>query len=99
MVDKTYASMVKRGRLSEQDKAKRMALIRGTLDYRDAAGADVFITGEISEPQAHYARETGVAYVAAGHHATERYGVQALGQHLASRFGLTVSFIDIDNPA
>ncbi|MFM8900346.1 MAG: Nif3-like dinuclear metal center hexameric protein [Burkholderiales bacterium] len=64
-----------------------------------AAGADVFVTGEISEPQAHYARETGVAYLACGHHASERYGVQALGEHLASQFGLAHVFIDIDNPA
>ena len=64
-----------------------------------AAGADVFITGEISEPQAHYAAELGVAFIAAGHHATERYGVQALAAHLATEFGLTQQFIDIPNPA
>jgi putative NIF3 family GTP cyclohydrolase 1 type 2 len=64
-----------------------------------AAGADVFLTGEISEPQAHCARETGVAYMACGHHASERYGAQALGQHLAQTFGLDQVFIDIDNPA
>ncbi|MFC5472922.1 Nif3-like dinuclear metal center hexameric protein [Paraherbaspirillum soli] len=62
------------------------------------AGANVYISGEISEPTVHLARETGVAYLAAGHHATERYGVQALGQHLAERFGLQHRFIDIDNP-
>lgn len=64
-----------------------------------AAGADAFITGEISEPQAHYARETGVAFLACGHHATERYGAPALGQHVAAHFGLEHRFIDIDNPA
>jgi dinuclear metal center YbgI/SA1388 family protein len=64
-----------------------------------AAGAGIFISGEISEPTVHLARETGVAYLAAGHHATERYGVQALGRHLAERFGLQHHFIDIDNPA
>lgn len=64
-----------------------------------AAGADAFITGEISEPQAHYARECGAAYLACGHHATERYGVQALGQHLAATLGLRHTHIDIDNPA
>jgi len=64
-----------------------------------AAGASVFITGEISEPQAHYARECGVAYLACGHHATERYGVQAVGEHLAHTLGLRHTFIDIDNPA
>ena len=64
-----------------------------------AAGADVFLTGEISEPQAHYARETGVAFLACGHHASERYGVQALGQHLAVQLGVEHMFIEIDNPA
>jgi dinuclear metal center YbgI/SA1388 family protein len=64
-----------------------------------AAGADAFLTGEISEPQAHLARETGVAYLACGHHASERYGVQALGQTLSEQFGLDHVFIDIDNPA
>ncbi len=64
-----------------------------------AAGANAFITGEISEPQAHLAREMGVGYLACGHHATERYGVQALGEHLASTLGLQHTFIDIDNPA
>ena len=64
-----------------------------------AAGADAFITGEISEPQAHLARETGVAYLAGGHHATERYGAPAVAAHLASQLGLEHCFIDIDNPA
>ncbi len=63
------------------------------------AGADVFITGEISEPQAHLARETGTAFIAVGHHASERYGVQALGAHLAATFGIEHSHIEIDNPA
>jgi len=61
-------------------------------------GVDVFITGEISEHTVHLARESGVAFISAGHHATERYGVQALGEHLAGRFGLKHQFIDIDNP-
>jgi dinuclear metal center YbgI/SA1388 family protein len=64
-----------------------------------AAGADVFLTGELSEPQTHYARECGVVYVAAGHHATERYGVQAVGEALALQLGIEHQFIDIDNPA
>lgn len=72
---------------------------QGYFEAAIAAGADVFVTGEISEPQAHYARETGVAFVAAGHHATERYGVQALAADLAAKFGLTQQFVDIDNPA
>lgn len=64
-----------------------------------AAGADAFITGEISEPQAHLARETGVAYLACGHHATERYGAPAVAAHIAAQLELEHRFIDIDNPA
>ena len=64
-----------------------------------AAGADAFMTGEISEPQVHLARECGVAYLACGHHATERYGAQALAAQMADQFGLEHRFIDIDNPA
>ena len=60
-------------------------------------GADAFISGEISERTVHAARELEIHYFAAGHHATERYGVQALGAHVAQRFGLTHTFIDIDN--
>ncbi|NMM28399.1 MAG: Nif3-like dinuclear metal center hexameric protein [Glaciimonas sp.] len=63
-----------------------------------ASGADIYLSGEISEPTVHLAREAGVAYLACGHHATERYGVQALGQFLARQFGIAHHFIDIDNP-
>ena len=63
-----------------------------------AAGASVYISGEISEPTVHLAREAGVAYIAAGHHATERYGVQAVAAHLVEHFGIAHHFIDIDNP-
>ncbi|GGC89495.1 Nif3-like dinuclear metal center hexameric protein [Undibacterium terreum] len=63
-----------------------------------AAGARVYLSGEISEPTVHLARESGVAYIACGHHATERYGVQALGRHIAQQFGITHHFVDIDNP-
>ncbi|HVK95836.1 MAG TPA: Nif3-like dinuclear metal center hexameric protein [Noviherbaspirillum sp.] len=62
------------------------------------AGASVYLSGEISEPTVHLAREAGVAYLACGHHATERYGVQALGAHLAKRFAIQHSFIDVNNP-
>ncbi len=72
---------------------------QGQFEVAIAEGADAFLTGEISEPQAHLARETGVAFIAAGHHATERYGVQALGSHLAEALGLEHRFIDIANPA
>ncbi len=64
-----------------------------------AAGVDAFITGEISEPQAHLARETGVAFLACGHHATERYGAPAVGAHVAQALGFSHQFIEIDNPA
>lgn len=68
--------------------------------FNDAidAGAQAYITGEISEPSVHLARETGVGFISAGHHATERYGVQALGQAIARQFGIRVEFVDIDNP-
>jgi putative NIF3 family GTP cyclohydrolase 1 type 2 len=64
-----------------------------------AAGADAFLTGEISEPQAHLARETGVAFLACGHHATERFGAPAVAAAVAARFGLEHVFIDVPNPA
>lgn len=62
------------------------------------AGAQAFITGEISEPAVHLARESGVGLISAGHHATERYGVKALGQAITGKFGVRVDFVDIDNP-
>lgn len=62
-------------------------------------GFDAFISGEISESTTHYARELGIHYFSAGHHATERYGVKALGDHLAAKFGLRHKFFDLDNPA
>ena len=74
----------------------------GAQSYFEAAvaqGVDAFITGEISEPQAHLARETGVAFLACGHHATERYGAPAVGAHMAQQLGLEHRFIEIDNPA
>jgi dinuclear metal center YbgI/SA1388 family protein len=63
-----------------------------------AAGLDAFVSGEISESTTHLARELGIHYFAAGHHATERYGVQALGQYLAEKFGIYHQFIDENNP-
>lgn len=62
-------------------------------------GLDAFISGEISEQTVHTARECGVHYFACGHHATERYGVQAVGRHLEKKFGLRHQFVDIPNPA
>ncbi|MDB5727332.1 MAG: Nif3-like dinuclear metal center hexameric protein [Noviherbaspirillum sp.] len=68
------------------------------FDAAIAAGASIYLSGEISEQTVHLAREAGAAYLACGHHATERYGVQAVGAHLAEQFGLTHRFIDIPNP-
>ncbi len=70
----------------------------GYLEAAAQAGADLFISGEVSEPTFHVARELGIHYLAAGHHATERFGVRALGEHLAARFGIEHQFIDIPNP-
>ena len=72
---------------------------QGYFEAAIAAGADVYITGEISEPQAHYAAETGVAFIACGHHASERFGAPALAAHVAQVFGLEHQFIEIENPA
>lgn len=72
---------------------------QGYFEAAIAAGADAFITGEISEPQAHLARECGVAFIACGHHASERYGAPAAAGHVAAQLGLAHLFIDIDNPA
>ena len=72
---------------------------QGFFEAAIAAGADAYITGEISEPQTHLARETGVSFIAAGHHATERYGAPAVAAYVAGEYGLEHQFIDIDNPA
>ena len=72
---------------------------QGYFEAAIEAGVDAYITGEISEPQAHYARECGVAFLACGHHATERYGVQAVGERVAQQLGLRHQFIDVHNPA
>lgn len=72
---------------------------QGMLADAAAAGASIYLSGEISEQTVHMARETGTAYLACGHHATERYGVQALGDFVAETFGIRHQFIEIDNPA
>lgn len=72
---------------------------QGYIDLAFEKGCDAFISGEISEQTTHSAREQGIYYYACGHHATERDGVKALGEWLAAEYGLTVEFIDIDNPA
>jgi len=72
---------------------------QGYFEAAIAAGADAFLTGEISEPQAHLARETGVAFLACGHHASERFGAPAVAAAVTARFGLEHRIIEIDNPA
>ncbi|AIL32062.1 Nif3-like dinuclear metal center hexameric protein [Basilea psittacipulmonis] len=80
----------------------RIALCTGGAQsfYMDAvhSGADVFITGEASERNYHDALEQGVGFISAGHHATERYGIQALGNAIKARFGLDVTYFELDNP-
>jgi dinuclear metal center YbgI/SA1388 family protein len=71
---------------------------QGMMQAAIDAGATVYITGEASEPNFHLANETGTGFIAAGHHATERYGVRALGAAIADEFGIRVDFMDIDNP-
>lgn len=87
----------------EQDKIiKKVAWCTGAAQsYMEEAislGVDLFISGEVSEQTYHLAQESGVAYIAAGHHATERYGVMALGEHLAEKFKIKHAFVDINNP-
>lgn len=81
---------------------KRVGLCTGAAQgYIHAAadlGLDAYISGEVSENTVHVARERGVNYLAAGHHATEKFGVRALGEHIAEKFSLEHIFIDIDNP-
>ncbi|QGM22168.1 Nif3-like dinuclear metal center hexameric protein [Spiribacter sp. 2438] len=72
---------------------------QGFISAAADLGVDLYLSGEISEPTTHLAREAGMHYLAAGHHATERGGVQALGEHLAEAFGLEHRFIDDPNPA
>jgi dinuclear metal center YbgI/SA1388 family protein len=72
---------------------------QGYFEQAIAAGADAYVSGEISEQTVHLARESGVPFIAAGHHATERYGVQAIAAHLAERFGIDCRYVELDNPA
>ena len=83
--------------------AVKIAICTGSgqnyITHAAEQGANVFISGEISERTMHLAKEMNMAYIGAGHHATERLGVLSLGEHLAQNFGLEHIFIDIDNPA
>ncbi|KQQ67677.1 metal-binding protein [Pseudomonas sp. Leaf127] len=71
---------------------------QGYIDQAILEGVDLFLSGEASEQTFHSARENGISFIAAGHHATERYGVQALGDYLARRFAVEHTFIDCPNP-
>jgi dinuclear metal center YbgI/SA1388 family protein len=88
---------------SDGPSVKRIAWCTGGaqhyLEAAARAGAEVFISGEISEQTTHLARELGMTYIAAGHHATERGGAMALGEHLKKQYGLQVKFVDVANPA
>ena len=88
--------------MAEKDSIETIAwctgAAQGYIDKAVESGVDAYLSGEISEQTVHDAREEGVHYFAAGHHATERYGVQALGERIATHFGLEHAFIDIDNP-
>ena len=72
---------------------------QGYFEQAIELGVDLYLSGEVSEPTLHLADESGVAYLGAGHHATERYGVQALAAHLERALGVECEFIDLDNPA
>jgi len=84
------------------DKIKRAGIISGGADknIKEAVsqGLDLFITGEVSEHIKHYAHEEGIHFVAAGHHATEKYGIKALSDHLNDKYDVKVKFINIPNP-
>lgn len=104
LADRIEASLGRRPQhiAGDRERIERIGWCTGAaqswLEAAALQGLDAFISGEISEPSVHIAREYGIHYFAAGHHATERYGVQALGAHLASQFGVKHRFIDIDNP-
>lgn len=90
--------------LSEGDRAiRRIAWCtgggQGYIDKAADAGADLFVTGEVSEQTIHIARERDIGFIAAGHHATERFGVQSVGSWLSRELGVAHHFVDDDNPA
>ena len=100
------SEVLKRSVLSEGDSSAPISTVawctgggQNFIEQAAELGVDAFVTGEVSEQTIHTAREMGIVFFAAGHHATERYGVKALGEHLHSHFDIDVEFIDIDNPA
>jgi dinuclear metal center YbgI/SA1388 family protein len=88
--------------LVRTDKIATIALCtgggQGYIDLAAEQGIDAYLTGEASEQTIHSSREQSIDFFAAGHHATERYGIKALGERLAEQYGFDVTFIDIDNP-
>ncbi|KYL36019.1 MULTISPECIES: Nif3-like dinuclear metal center hexameric protein [Pseudoalteromonas] len=88
--------------LVRTDKIETIALCtgggQGYIDLAAEQGIDAYLTGEASEQTIHSSREQNIDFFAAGHHATERYGIKALGEYLAKQHGFDVTFIDIDNP-
>ncbi|MCK9534250.1 MAG: Nif3-like dinuclear metal center hexameric protein [Pseudomonas sp.] len=88
--------------IDHQQPIKRVAWCtggaQGYIEQAIAAGVDAYITGEVSERTFHEAQENGISFFAAGHHATERYGVQALGEWLAERFGIEHHYVECPNP-
>ena len=72
---------------------------QGYIERAVSAGVDAYLTGEVSEQTVHVARECGIHFFAAGHHATERGGVRALGARAAAALGIEHEFVDLDNPA
>lgn len=88
--------------VDHQQPIKRVAwctgAAQGYIQHAITAGADAFITGEVSENTFHSAQENNISFFAAGHHATERYGVQALGAWLAERFNLEHHYVECPNP-
>lgn len=105
-LEREIAKRLQRTPLSVGDAGRRIERLawcsgggQGYFEQAAALGVDAFVSGEISEQTVHLARETGVAYLAIGHHASERFGVEALTGYLSMRFGLDSEFVDIDNPA
>ena len=104
-IARQVAAMLGREPLVLGDPDRRVSRIgwctggaQGYFEQAIASGVDCFVSGEASEPTTHLARESGVAYLGVGHHASERYGVKALGAHLAAAFGIEVEFVEVDNP-
>ena len=102
----SLTSILGRSILLEGSEAKSVKTLawctgggQGFIEQAVELGVDAFLTGEVSEQTIHTAREMDIAFFAAGHHATERYGAKALGEHIASHFDISVEFVDIDNPA